>query len=268
MAPIVPATAANPPIQSKKVKEMIDRRKNWMFMEPDELVAGPTTEEILGVSKQDEEGEESENLSVLARYYERLERAAAGETNSVKESSNSRRDSERERDWRDKEKSDDLRIKDSSQPVFSGSNERGSSERDETLKNMLGAEAASKVFAPSKSGLFSDVFGLNAKAPQAVDKSPQMTEFMQLLKTRAPSAPPTDFGSAFGAPAARSPLPGSAFGSGFSPKESPVFGTIAPPAAADFSTKAPASSLAPALPAYEPPKLQPPPTFSTPRRKF
>ena len=44
-----PATgpAATSPSRSKRVKELLDRRKNWMFMSPEHLLGMPTAEGIL-----------------------------------------------------------------------------------------------------------------------------------------------------------------------------------------------------------------------------
>ena len=42
-----PRPPAAPVIQSKRAKELLERRKNWVFMSPEDLLAGPTVEEIL-----------------------------------------------------------------------------------------------------------------------------------------------------------------------------------------------------------------------------
>ena len=43
----LPRPPAGSVIQSKRAKELLERRKNWVFMTPEDLLAGPTVEEIL-----------------------------------------------------------------------------------------------------------------------------------------------------------------------------------------------------------------------------
>jgi hypothetical protein len=64
--------AATPVIQSKRVKEMLERRKNWVFMSPEDLVAAPTVEGILKAPALGPDGREQKELPALERYYERL----------------------------------------------------------------------------------------------------------------------------------------------------------------------------------------------------
>ena len=64
--------AATPAIQSKRVKELLERRKNWVFMSPEDLVGAPTVEEILKAPELGPDGQEKKELPALERYYERL----------------------------------------------------------------------------------------------------------------------------------------------------------------------------------------------------
>ena len=63
---------AGPVIQSKRAKELLERRKNWVFMSPEDLLAGPTVEEILKAPEYDADGQEKKELPPLERYYQRL----------------------------------------------------------------------------------------------------------------------------------------------------------------------------------------------------
>jgi hypothetical protein len=80
----LPAPSA---IQSKRVKELLERRKNWVFMTPEDLLGAPTVEDILKAPEFGPAGEQKNDVSAFQRYYQRLapQRAArnknAGQAN-------------------------------------------------------------------------------------------------------------------------------------------------------------------------------------------
>ena len=59
-------------IQSKRAKELLERRKNWIFMTPEDMLAGPTVEEILKSPQYDTTGREKKELQPIEQYYRRL----------------------------------------------------------------------------------------------------------------------------------------------------------------------------------------------------
>lgn len=61
-------------IQSKKVKEMLEREKNWVFMNPEDMTAAPTAEEIFGLKEYDKDGQEKKKLSPVEEFYKNLEK--------------------------------------------------------------------------------------------------------------------------------------------------------------------------------------------------
>ena len=67
-----PRPPAGSAIQSRRAKELLERRKNWEFMSPEDLTAGPTVEEILKTPRYDADGHQKEDLPPLDRYYQRL----------------------------------------------------------------------------------------------------------------------------------------------------------------------------------------------------
>jgi hypothetical protein len=71
-APLPPGPPAGPVIQSKRARELLERRKNWEFMRPEDLMAEPTVEEILQAPQYDAEGRRKEDLEPIERYYQRL----------------------------------------------------------------------------------------------------------------------------------------------------------------------------------------------------
>jgi hypothetical protein len=78
-APLV-RPPAGPVIQSKHAKELLERRKNWIFMSPEDLLAGPTVEDILKSPQYDSNGDAKKDLPAMERYYQRMavKRANAG----------------------------------------------------------------------------------------------------------------------------------------------------------------------------------------------
>ena len=83
----LPPSPAPPAIQSKRAKELLERRKNWIFARPEDLVAEPTLEEILKTPEYGKDGREKKQTPALERYYERMatKRPAANRPDQWKE---------------------------------------------------------------------------------------------------------------------------------------------------------------------------------------
>ncbi len=67
-----PRTRPAPVIQSKRAKELLERRKNWEFMNPEDLMAAPTLEDILKTPKLETVKQPDKDLQPLERYYMNL----------------------------------------------------------------------------------------------------------------------------------------------------------------------------------------------------
>jgi hypothetical protein len=67
-----PRTPSAPAIQSKRVKELLERRKNWVFMSPEDLVSAPSVEDVLKTPQLGPDGQEKKELPTIERYYNRL----------------------------------------------------------------------------------------------------------------------------------------------------------------------------------------------------
>jgi hypothetical protein len=67
--PRAPAPSA---IQSKRIKELLDRRKNWVFMTPEDLLSAPTAEQVLKKPEYGPDGQEKKDPRPLEAYYDRL----------------------------------------------------------------------------------------------------------------------------------------------------------------------------------------------------
>jgi hypothetical protein len=67
---------ARPPaqsaVQSKRAKELLERRKNWMFMTPEDLLAAPTIDQILTMPERGADGLEKKDLPPMEKYYQSL----------------------------------------------------------------------------------------------------------------------------------------------------------------------------------------------------
>ena len=59
-------------IQSKRIKELLEKRRNWVFMKPEDLISGPTVEQILKKPDYGPDGQEKKELPPLEAYYQRL----------------------------------------------------------------------------------------------------------------------------------------------------------------------------------------------------
>ena len=67
-----PSEPSAPPIQSKRLKELLERRKNWVFMSPEDLMGAPTLEDVLKSPQLGPDGREKQELPAFERYYQRL----------------------------------------------------------------------------------------------------------------------------------------------------------------------------------------------------
>src|SRR5882762_1711705 len=79
------------PLQTFAPKSSLDgffdppeRQRNWIFLDPDDLAAGPTAEQIFNIPEYDANGQEKKKLSVMERYFENEERKRAGKTKAGK----------------------------------------------------------------------------------------------------------------------------------------------------------------------------------------
>ena len=67
--PRAPAPSA---IQSKRAKELLERRRDWVFMTPEDLLAAPTVEQILKTPEYGPDGYPKKDLPAMERYYQSM----------------------------------------------------------------------------------------------------------------------------------------------------------------------------------------------------
>jgi hypothetical protein len=266
-----PATAA---IQNKRVKELLERRKNWVFSSPEDLLMAPTVEEILKKPALGPDGKEQKELPAFERYFERLiSRRSAG--NSLVPYKNDQlfgppsQSSPRE----------ELAVReDSNLPS-------GVKERAEALKKLLDGGGGDRPFGQGAThGTLADTFGLANNVlskEQMQDHKKFLDDYRSVLdRTWHPPAVPVPGNPAAmfadtAAPAVQ-PAPGlpsvasPALSHGTEP-QADVRGTIlGPPELPDVKAQALGQPRpTPTLPTVETKRVTPiTPSFDAPRRAF
>ena len=283
-----PRSAPNP-AQSKRAKELQDR-KDWIFMEPEQLMAVPTVEDLMKLSPLEKKDQSKEKLSPLESYFDRLYHP---------DDPTRKKDTYGEMDpFGALKKKDRKKDKDQESESFYESSENadqsesdlpdGVRQTQRHLKRKLSETGQNfgVVSSPHKSFL-SDIFGLDVKAkelptPLELEAQKQrMEQFKALYGFQA--APPSiaDPNNAlsglvqFSPSVAKTPAPVSTAPSlpansllspqppGFAPLPDP--GAL--PDVAKF-TIAPPTLFSPALPKTEQRGMAPMPNFNAPRRPF
>src|SRR6266480_2434053 len=144
-------------VPSKRAKELLERQRNWIFLDPDDLAAGPTAEQIFNIPEYDANGQEKKKLSVMERYFENEDRKRAGKTKASKSRTDDLFGLQKEPGSLDEAGSkDDVKRSDEF------------SEREKALRKLFGSEPGSSP-APVVRGTLSDIFGLGEKTQSAED---------------------------------------------------------------------------------------------------
>jgi len=268
----LPPSPAPPVIQSKRAKELLERRKNWIFMRPEDLVAEPTLEEILKTPEYGKDGRELKPTPALERYYERIatKRPAASRPDQLK-------DDDLFGPLRKPSPGDETAARgDSDLP-------NGLKESTQALKNLFGLDAGGDLSARGGTrGSFSDPFGLGDNTlskEQVLEHNKLMDQYNSVLDPnwhRPAAANP--FNQPFGLPEMGPLRKSPAAGLASSPTPAPHTGLdaqmdvlnpmLGPPGLPDVNARALGQTRpALALPSVESPTVGAP-TFVAPRRSF
>ena len=170
--PRAPAPSA---IQSKRVRELLERRKNWVFMTPEDLLAAPTVEQILKTPEYGADGQEKKNAGTFEGYYQRV---------TPKRSTRNNPGQLKDEDYfsvTKKSSSGDM-----SSPGRDDANlPSGVRESADALKTMLQSEESSSPFARGATlNGFSDPFRVGARTPskeQILEHKKLMDEYHSLV---------------------------------------------------------------------------------------
>ena len=271
VAPI-PHSPAAPAIQSKRVKDLLERRKNWVFMRPEDLVAEPTLEDILKAPDFGTDGREKPDPRSMEQYYHRL---------ATKRPTANRLDESKEDDMfgsvRKSKSGDEMGASDDSSLPY------GLKESVEALKNKFEPDKAGGPFAQSETrSSFSDPFGLGDNT-QSKEQMLEHKKFMDGFRSQMdpgwqPPARASSFDPVVGFAVAPQPMSSPAAGLSGSASPAPHHGLeaqndvlhpmLGPAGLPDVNARA-LGQLRPelALPKVEAPKKFAP-TFTAPRRAF
>ena len=169
-----PRAAAPSPVQSKRAKELLERRKNWMFMTPEDLLAAPTVEQILKTPERGLDGLEKKDSPAMERYHERL---------------TAKRPAKRQPAQPFEESLSNLARKPSSSKTDPGREEAdlptGLKESTQELKTLFeGSDNPSPFSEAARSRSLSDPFGFGTKPPsqdQVLEHKKRMDQYHTLV---------------------------------------------------------------------------------------
>ena len=270
-----PRAPAAPVIQSKRVKELLERRKNWVFMSPEDMLATPTVEDILKTPQFGPDGQEKKDLPALERYYQRLATRRVGVNNPMQS------------------KNEDL----FGTPGKSNSRDERAPHEDSNLPSGLreSAQELTKLFEPGNSdspfaqgathGSLSDTFGLGNNTlskEQMQEHKKFMDDYRSIvdpswhppavatpgnpLPIFVPDAASPAGKPAVGLPSSLSPTPRTAL----DVQMDVINPRLGPPGLPDVNAQALGQTRpTPPLPNSEPTRVAPvAPTFTAPKRSF
>jgi len=263
-----PATSS---VQNKR-KELMERRRDWVFETPEEILAGPSTDDLINGRDNEKKSDDKSNLSPLERFYERLYNKDKKEITRKGKKRDDLYDSQKPTTPSDKTDTDD----DSDLPFSVRETQR------EMRKLFAPKERKGDSTAEPGRNSFSDVFGLGktTRSREEIEiQRERMDRYKDLLglplTPKFENDPLKQFRDIVGT-SPRNAFVSTMDSSGSLPQQSlfgsqPATAIGAPntsflPEGAQVHTT---PSLAPVLPKLEPPKSLPPPvTFSVPRRQF
>jgi hypothetical protein len=270
--PTMPEPQPNTPnVQSKRAKELLERRRDWAFETPEEILA-TSTDDTMNRRDKGKQSEDKSQLSPIERFYERLYSKDKKDSNRNGNKRNELSDSPKPGDLSNDREADD----DADLPL-------GVRETQREMRKLLAPKERKEDSSLEPRNAFSDVFGLGKKPPTRDEmefQKERMDRYKQLLGLPVTPSMETDALKPFRDMVGTSPKNPGLFPNmdslGGLPQQN-IFGaqsgsasltrnSILLPDGAQIHT---APSLAPVLPKIEPPRTLPPPvTFSAPRRPF
>jgi hypothetical protein len=266
----------NPIRPDKRTQEAIERRKNWIFMSPEEWVGGPSASEVFHMPEYGADGQEKRKLSPIEKFYESLGR---------------REKNVRPRNQTQKEQ-------ELAGPRPGGREENGTpadnsasenlTESERALKKLFEKDSPKNAERPLKpQNLFSDIFGLGKTPPTLAEIEAQkarMDDFKKMLGVAPVPGIGTEFSNPLTKlPEAKNPLSINPATAGltslplvnrpqtFNAQVGFTTPGLSPGISADSAFKSPSSSFQPSVVPIKPPpaRITPTaPTFLAPNRAF
>src|SRR5262245_27248677 len=147
-APLIPSSPPSS-VNSKRLKELLEKRHEWLFLETEDYQSGLTAEEIFGIPEYGPNGEVKEKQSPLERYFERLSRGNIAATNRTRD---------------DRPFGPGIRQNDGSGTELTGADHKAGAlpQPDSPLEQLLRGNAKNSLFPENNNNKpkgFSDVFG-------------------------------------------------------------------------------------------------------------
>jgi hypothetical protein len=257
----------NPPMQSPRQiispqqRLEIERRKNWIFADPDDPAAAPSMEKMFGLPEYDTTGKDKTKHGAVERYLQKSDKTSASKLNRA----NTREARDLVNDFnRGKSIVDDERLKrDLGLPETIGTAEDDLRKRIDESRSAPGTGRST----------LTDIFGLGKKIPtedETRKRKERMNEFRELIGLSPVATTLSESRSQNGLAAMDNGIsPGTAVSRGLAPAQrpdwlsnpfgKPVQPTGAYPRASDLGN--PSSSQ----PAYTPPPLAAPPKSTLPQ---
>lgn len=267
-APIKLSAPPAPVLNSRKLKELMDKRAEDLYLSSD-----PTTTDDLTKSEDETDPFKKKIKSPLESYYDRMDRQAAAATNQTPHSDDLLSGVKDERD-----SADNLGLGRLRNPL-----ESPNLPNAQNLRSLTGSDRTSSSYSDSlKPRAFGDIFGLSSTDSSdrfTKSKETRLDNFKRLLDGPT-AAPRTDFNAPLPVAGAAPKLsPG-----GYTPptpawatpqptsrtdtfdKRAGLVGTLSKPQGLpEFAASSPSLSTPPPL---QPAKPLPPPTFKVPKREF
>jgi hypothetical protein len=158
-------------IPNKKLKELLERRKYWYIMNPEDITSAPSAEEMFKLPEYDKNGEEKKKKTPLEKYFERQRNS-----DGLMQDSKEKQPGSRKRFKTREEQDNDEDLPDSI------------AKTSKSLKTLNESNSSNNVLSPlSRQDTFTDVFGLEKSrpselsAPQIAAQKARLEEFKQLL---------------------------------------------------------------------------------------
>jgi hypothetical protein len=170
-APPMGSPTANPLIQNPRVRELLDRKRNWVFLSPDDFANTPTSESIFNLREFDATGNEKKKPSLLESFFERQQPNASSRPD-IRGPAREFRDNQLNGIGRPGDSEDDsLPLADDSK-LPSGLRQI----QQDLKKQLMNTETAShRILDPSTPSGFSDLFGIGSQGTMhSLDRSKEL----------------------------------------------------------------------------------------------
>lgn len=226
---------------TQREQEWLDRRRNWVFMTPEELMSDTEADKILGLKDDQKDRQDKEPTTAMERYYQHLyesDRPAAANQFSDSDSG--------------------LGDKQTNSLFSVGQMDGPAHGLDSPFESPFNSRPDPGIFQPARATAFSDVFDLNTDTTTPSEET--------IREKKEAEAHMDAFKEMWGISQPSSSSFASSSSSSFSAAIQPVFGTASP--SASSSTGPQNSSSSQDTLSSDRSMLMQHPTFNVPQRRF